>query len=71
MDRAMELRHLDQADRLQREGQARVDAQADLLARLKTQGAETHRAEALLHLLNSTLLEYHRHRDMIIAKLSE
>lgn len=71
MDRDLELRHLAQADGHLREGQQRLDAQASLIATLAERGLDTTLAENYYALLSSTLQEWHRHRDMIVAKLDE
>ena len=69
MDRRMETRHLALADRNIAEGEARVDQQLALIARLQLRGVNTDTAEEFLFLLRQTLAGWNRERDMIVLEL--
>lgn len=70
MDRQMETRHLAVADRNIAEGEARIERQLALIARLKTRDADTDTAEIFLDLLRQTLAGWNRERDVILAALN-
>lgn len=65
----METRHLVVADRNIAEGEARVDQQIALIARLKLRGANTDTAEDFLMLLRQTLEGWIHERKMIAVAL--
>ncbi|HEX8842454.1 MAG TPA: hypothetical protein VF757_09155 [Sphingomicrobium sp.] len=71
MNRQMELRHLELADRHIAEGEQRIAAQLDLVERMRGREQPLASAEHLLELLRSTMVEWRRHRSMIVAALAE
>ena len=71
MNREMEFAHLCLADRLIAEGEARISTQIALVKRLRAAGHPIGPAEDLLHLLSDTLVQWNRHRSLIIASLNE
>ena len=70
MDRQMELAHLRLADQHIADGERRIDAQAALVERMRGAELPTGPAEDLLALLRATLVEWHRHRSLIITALN-
>jgi hypothetical protein len=71
MDRQMELAHLRRADRHIAEGERRIAAQAELVKRMRKELQPLGPAEELLRLLRETMVEWQRHRAMIVAALKE
>lgn len=71
MDRQMELAHLRLADRHIAEGELRIIAQAALVERMRATLQPLGPAEDFLELLRDTMVEWQRHRGMIIAALAE
>jgi hypothetical protein len=71
MDRQMELAHLRLADRHIAEGETRIAAQDMLVERMRAALLPLGPAEDYLALLRDTMVEWRRHRGMIIAALRE
>jgi hypothetical protein len=67
----MELEHLRLADRHIAEGELRIDAQVALVERMRVALQPLGPAEDYLALLRATMVEWQRHRGMIIAALRE
>ena len=71
MDRQMELAHLELADRQIGEGKLRIASQAALVEEMRALHQDCGPAEHLLQLMRESLVEWDRHRSMIIAALNE
>ena len=73
-DRSQEIRTetavLRKADLDIREGQARLLDQQNRLVELEAHGRPTREAERLVELMQQTLLEWERHRDLIVQRLA-
>jgi hypothetical protein len=67
----MELAHLRLADQHIEQGELRIAAQAALVERMRGNRLPLTQAEDLLGLLRATLVEWHRHRGLIVNALSE
>jgi len=70
MDSRMELAHLRLADRHIAEGELRIAAQVALVERMRGY-ASLGAAEDYLALLRATMVEWQRHRVLILAALGE
>jgi hypothetical protein len=65
-----ERQHLALSDRHIAEGEGRVRTQVALIARLRTAGQATEKAEGFLALLEETLTTWRGHREMILASIA-
>jgi hypothetical protein len=70
VNRQMELAHLRLADRHIVDGELRITAQAALVERMRGGQLPIGPAEELLVLLRGTLVEWQRHRELIVAALN-
>ena len=71
MNREMELAHLRLADRHIAEGELRIVAQLALIDRTRLALQPLGPAEDYLALLRATMVQWERHRGMILAALGE
>ncbi|HVL74047.1 MAG TPA: hypothetical protein VM434_19410 [Beijerinckiaceae bacterium] len=67
---ARERAHLVMAERDIAAGEARVRAQAALIATLRDRGQDTMGAARLLETLEETLAQWRCHRDLIAARIA-
>jgi hypothetical protein len=66
MDRAMQLRHLEEAERHVAQGQRHIAEQEERIEHLARLGASTSEAWTLLNLFYATQVQHLRHRDRSI-----
>ena len=71
VDRELARQHLKLANRHLAEGQARVEAQIALVARLERDGHDTFQAKKLLEQFEQTLALQMQSRDRILQELGE
>jgi hypothetical protein len=71
IDPAVARKHLELAEKHIAEGQLRVAAQLELVARLQRHGHETQEAKTLLHLLEQILALEVRTRDRLAGEGTE
>jgi ferritin len=71
MDRAMELRHLEQAERHIAEGEQHIAEQEDRIADLARMGADTTKARKLLDNFYASQAQHIQHRDRILKELEQ
>jgi ferritin len=71
MDRAMELRHLEQAERHIAEGEQHIAEQEDRIADLARMGADTTEARKLLDNFYASQAQHIQHRDRILKELEQ
>ncbi|MCA1433122.1 hypothetical protein I6F33_09065 [Bradyrhizobium sp. BRP20] len=71
MDRAMELRHLEQAQRHISEGERRIAEQEQRIVRLAHRGADTTEAQKLLNNFFAAQLQHIEHRERILKELEK
>lgn len=71
MDRAMELRHLEQADRHIATGKRLISEQEDRIADLDRTGRDTTKSRTLLDSFYAIQVLHIQHREMILKALEE
>lgn len=71
MDRAMQLRHLEEAERHIAQGERHISEQEDRIARLSRLGADTAEAQRLLNNFFATQILHLGHRDRILRDLEQ
>lgn len=71
MDRAMELRHLEQADRHIANGKRLVAEQEERVADLARHGHDTTEARKLLDNFYASQVQHIQHRDRILKELEQ
>ena len=69
-DPFMESEHLARAERHIAEGERRVAAQREIIARLVEEGRDTALAKKLLQSLEQALEQWHVHRRLILESLA-
>lgn len=70
-DLATERAHLAKAERDITEGEERIFRQEELVAYLRSRDQNTTEAEALLRVLQETLLAWKAHRDQILRTIDD
>jgi len=70
-DLATERAHLAKAERDITEGEERIFRQEELVAYLRSREQNTTEAEALLRVLQETLLAWKAHRDQILRTIDD
>jgi len=71
MDREMELRHLEQAERHIAEGVRLIAEQEERIADLARLGADTTEAKKLLDNFYAIQIQHIQHRDRIVKELEQ
>jgi hypothetical protein len=69
MDRAMQLHHLEEAERHIAQGKRHIEEQEDRIADLARLGADLTEARKLLNLFYATQAQHIQHRDRILKEL--
>jgi hypothetical protein len=68
-DRAMQLRHLEQAEQQIAEGERRIVNQEERIARLSSHGQRVVEARKILATFRVTQTLFIRHRDLILQEM--
>ena len=71
MNRAMQLRHLEEAERHIFQGERHIAEQEERVADLARLGANTTEARTLLNLFYATQAQHIQHRDRILKELEQ
>lgn len=71
MDRAMQLRHLEEAERHVAQGERHISEQEDRIVRLLRLGADTAEAQTLLNNFFATQMLHIGHRARILRELEQ
>jgi hypothetical protein len=71
MDRAMQFRHLEQAERHIAQGERHIAEQEERVADLARLGADTAEARKLLDNFYASQAQHIQHRDRILKELEE
>jgi hypothetical protein len=71
MDRGMELRHLEQAERHIAQGERHIAEQEERIAKLASLGVDTTEAQKLLNNFFANQIEHIRHRNRIHEQLEQ
>ncbi|AJA61508.1 hypothetical protein ACM43_24630 [Bradyrhizobium sp. CCBAU 45321] len=71
MDRAMQLRHLEQAERHVAQGERNIAKQEERIADLARRGANTTEAQKLLNTFFAIQMQHIQHRNRILTELEE
>jgi len=71
MDRAMQLSHLEQAERHVAQGKRHITEQQDLIAELARHGHDTADARKLLDNFYASQMQHVQHRDRILKELDQ
>jgi ferritin len=71
MDRAMQLRHLEEAERHIAEGKRHIAEQAVRISDLARQGHDTTEARKLLSTFHASQVQHVQHRDRILKELEQ
>ncbi|MDD1523047.1 hypothetical protein DCG74_23700 [Bradyrhizobium sp. WBAH42] len=71
MDRAMQLRHLEEAERHIAQGERHISEQEGRIGFMVRQGYDTGEARKLLDNFNASQTQHLQHRDRILRELEQ